>query len=142
MTKFSKTDKRQSFNSMYQYDIPNSNKNGYHSKYLKLVGATIALTFIGILIFIQLQKPATSAQLGADYEDHTPADLPEFHSVLDIQRMSQPTKSKLFNSNLVPGFRQRQWQTVGFAISSKENDLRRKLKKIQLLISDLKYFPR
>ena len=52
-------ERRSSIETMYEYDMPNSRESGYHKTYLKMVGATIALTFIGIIVFIELEKSGT-----------------------------------------------------------------------------------
>merc|ERR1711911_367752 len=69
---------------MYEYDIPNSNQSGYHSKYLKLVGTTIACTFIGILIFINYQKPAISDSVGGNNQYDVSVNQPEFASTSGV----------------------------------------------------------
>ena len=55
-------ERRSSIESMYEYDMPNSRESGYHKTYLKMVGATIALTFIGIIVFIEVEKSGTLAK--------------------------------------------------------------------------------
>ena len=144
MTRKIKNDKRKSFVSMYQYDIPDSGQNRYHSKYLKLVGATIACTFIGILIFIQLQKPVATGPMG----DNRPRNLVHGldQKILD-QHSPDPgnqfrTQSATANPHQLRGFQKRQWETIEDVTTLKQKELRQRLKNIQLLISDLKYFPR
>ena len=44
---------------MYDYDMPNSRESGYHKTYLKMIGATMALTLVGIIVFIELEKSET-----------------------------------------------------------------------------------
>ena len=126
---------------MYQYDIPDSGQNRYHSKYLKLVGATIACTFIGILIFIQLQKPVVTGPIG----DNRPRNLNHGldQNILDQHSPDQfRTQSVTANPHKLRGFQKRQWETIKHVTTSKQRELRQRLKNIQLLISDLKYFPR
>ena len=130
---------------MYEYDIPNSNQSGYHSKYLKLVGTTIACTFIGILIFINYQKPAISDSVGGNNQYDVSVNQPEFASTsgVDISpHLSPVVPPRKMSNHQLGDFRKRQWQTVQYTMASKQLELRQKLKNIQLLISDLKYFPR
>ena len=149
MTRSFKKDKRKSCVSMYEYDVPNSNQSGYHSKYLKLVGTTIACTFIGILIFINYQKPSDpldrsdALRNNENNQYNLSDDQPEFAStnLVKMPHFSSPRKITKSNHKL-PGFRKRHWNNVQYATTSKQNELRHKLKNIQLLISDLKYFPR
>ena len=144
MTRKIKNDKRKSFVSMYQYDIPDSGQNRYHSKYLKLVGATIACTFIGILIFIQLQKPVDTGPIG----DNGPINLVHGldQNIFDQHSLDHGnqfrTQSAKTNPYQLRGFKKRQWETIEHVTTSKQKKLRQRLKNIQLLISDLKYFPR
>ena len=135
MTRKIKNDKRKSFVSMYEYDIPDSGQNRYHSKYLKLVGTTIACTFIGILIFIQLQKPVATDP----FDGSRPRDL-----VLGLEQKipDDGHRPQSATANQLRGFRKRQWETVEHVTTSKQRELRHHLKNIQLLISDLKNFPR
>ena len=173
MTRNSRNDKRKSFVSMYQYDIQDSGQNGYHSKYLKLVGGTFTCTFIGILIFIQLQKPVISGQFGETNHYNLSGNQPVFIRSLDLpksslpwllgpgrksrpekesdqidldagrdQRFEQPWSSSNSNDHSLRGFRKWQWQTIRHVTTSKQTEVRQRLKNIQLLISDLKYFPR
>lgn len=125
---------------MYEYDIPDSGQNRYHSKYLKLVGATIACTFIGILIFIQLQKPVATGSIGDDRQRDLVHGLGQ--NILDRQSPYHGHRSQSATANQLRGFRKRQWETIEHVTTSKQRELRQRLKNIQLLISDLKYFPR
>ena len=52
-------ERRSSIESMYDYDMPNSRESGYHKTYLKMIGATMALTLVGIIVFIELEKSET-----------------------------------------------------------------------------------
>ena len=141
MTRSFKEDKRKSFVSMYQYDMSElSQSSRYHARYLKMVGITIALTFIGILIFIRLQKPdALNSNVIENYQMPDNVSRPEFFMERQNEHKS-PTKkpSQLIRSH---GFQKRQWKTIGYAKTSKQNELRQHLKQIQVLLTDLKYFP-
>ena len=63
-TKFSKSTratnsknwKQKSFASQYRYDIAGSRARRFQSAYLKLIGGTIFLTFVGVLFFVQIQS--------------------------------------------------------------------------------------
>ena len=63
-TKFSKSTsatnsknwKQTSFASQYRYDIAGSRARRFQSAYLKLIGGTIFLTFVGVLFFVQIQS--------------------------------------------------------------------------------------
>ena len=48
--------KQTSFASQYRYDIAGSRARRFQSAYLKLIGGTIFLTFVGILFFVQIQS--------------------------------------------------------------------------------------
>ena len=48
--------KQTSFASQYRYDIAGSRARRFQSVYLKLIGGTIFLTFLGILFFVQIQS--------------------------------------------------------------------------------------
>ena len=109
----------------------------YHARYLKMVGTTIALTIIGILIFIQVQKPdASSTNIIENYE--MPENIYRLESDVEYANLRKSSPAQLYRSR---GFQKRQWEIVGYAKTSKEYELRQHLKQIQLLISDLKYFP-
>ena len=139
-------ERRSSIESMYDYDMPNSRESGYHKTYLKMVGATIALTFIGIIVFIELEKAGAfpKPELGK-FTDKTPMsskiNQPVFESeglrrgrqLKKLQKM--PTKP--IYSNAQHGYRQR-WVETGNSISFKEAELRQNLKQILNLFSDLK----
>lgn len=64
MTKFAKSTrgsncrnwKQTSFASQYRYDIAGSRARRFQSAYLKLIGGTIFLTFVGVLFFVQIQS--------------------------------------------------------------------------------------
>ena len=147
MTRSFKKDKRKSCvsNMMYEYDMPNSNQKGYHSKYLKLVGTTIACTFIGILIFINYQKPVISDPVDENKQYDMSVNQPEFASTSGVEispHLSPVVPPRKMSNHQLGDFRKRQWQTVQYTMASKQLELRQKLKNIQLLISDLKYFPR
>ena len=85
---------------MYEYDVPNSNQSGYHTKYLKLVGTTIACTFIGILIFINNEKPSDPLDRSDALQNHEnnqynlSDDQPEFASanLVKMPHLSSPRK--------------------------------------------------
>ena len=135
-----RNDKRNSFVSMYQYDIPNSRHGWYQSTYLKLVGATFVCTLIGILTFIHLQKHTPNAAIDENNQNFFPVDHPEFSISKEVRHMLPPTK--IFNSNLLPGFREREWENVGIAMSVKEKEFKKDLENIQLLFTELKYLNR
>ena len=52
----SKNWKQTSFASQYRYDIAGSRARRFQSAYLKLIGGTIFLTFVGVLFFVQIQS--------------------------------------------------------------------------------------
>ena len=128
---------------MYQYDIPDSNENGYHKKYLKLVGATIFFTVIGILIFIQLRKDID--KVSGDSIQNNRYEQPASQTIDQMQKMGG--KSKSFKAR-VPWestqrryHQKRHWETVENAMTTTENEFRQHLKTIQRIISELKYYP-
>ena len=130
---------------MYEYDMPNSNQKGYHSTYLKLVGTTIACTFIGILIFINYQKPVISDPVGGNNQFDVNGNQPEFASTSGLEispHLSPVMQPRKMSNDQLGDFQKRQWQTVQYTMTSKQLELRQNLKNIQLLISDLKYYPR
>ena len=125
---------------MYEYDMPNSRESGYHKTYLKMVGATIALTFIGIIVFIELEKSGTFAkpELGKFTSKN---GQPIFQSVeagrgRPIKKLQKMPARPIY-SNTQNEFRQ-QWVKTGNSIPSKRAELRQHLKQILDLISDLK----
>ena len=147
MTRSFKKDKRKSCvsNMMNEYDIPNSNQSGYHSKYLKMVGTTIACTFIGILIFINYQKLAISDPVDGNNQFDVSVNQPGIANTSGVEispHLSPVVPPRKLSNHQLVGFRKRQWQTVQYTTASKQLEVRQKLKNIQLLISDLKYFPR
>ena len=131
---------------MYEYDMPDSRGSGYHKTYLKMVGATIALTFIGIIVFIELEKSGTF--VNPEFDKFTEQTLlsskngqPIFQSVeagrgRPIKKL-QKMPARPFYSNTQHEFR-KQWVKTGNSISSKRAELRQHLKQILNLISDLK----
>ena len=139
-------ERRSSIESMYEYDIPNSRESGYHKTYLKMVGATIALTFIGIIIFIELEKSGTFAksELGKFTEQtllSSKNGQPIFQSVeagreRPIKKLQKMPARPIY-SNAQYEFRQ-QWVKTGNSIPSKRAELRQHFKQILDLISDLK----
>ena len=139
-------ERRRSIESMYEYDIPNSRESGYHKTYLKMVGATIALTFIGIIVFIELEKSGTlvKPELGK-FTEKIPLSSNIRQPVVEpgVLRRGQQFKKlqkmppKPTYSNTQQEFRQ-QWVQTGKSISSKRVELRQHLKQILNLISDLK----
>ena len=48
--------KQTSFASQYRYDTAGSRARQFQSAYLKLIGGTIFLTFVGVLFFVQIQS--------------------------------------------------------------------------------------
>ena len=129
---------------MYQYDIPDSNENGYHKKYLKLVGATIFFTVIGILIFIQLRKDID--KVSGDSIQNDRYEKPAATQTIDqMQLMGRKIKSFKARvpreSNQRRYHQKRHWEPAEYAMATKENDFRQHLKAIQRLISELKYYP-
>jgi len=139
-------ERRSSIETMYEYDMPNSRESGYHKTYLKMVGATIALTFIGIIVFIELEKSGTflkpelgkfTAQSPMSSKNGQPlyqsVEAGRGRPVKKLQKM--PTKPTY--SNTQQEFRQ-QWVKTGNSIPSKRAELRQHLKQIFNLISDLK----
>ena len=137
-------ERRSSIESMYEYDMLNSRETGYHKTYLKMVGATIALTFIGIIIFIELEKSGTfvKPEIGK-FPEKTLLSSKNGQSVYQSveTRRGRPVKkpeklpSKPAYSNTRHEFRQ-QWVKTGNSISSKR-ELRQHLKQILNFISDL-----
>ena len=139
-------ERRSSFESMYEYDIPNSRQSGYHKTYLKMVGATIALTLIGIIVFIELEKCGTfvKPELGKFTEQTLLSSKnrqPVYQSGeagrgLPVKKLHKmPTKP--IYSNTQHEFRQK-WSKTGNLIPSKRAELRQHLNQILNLISDLK----
>ena len=139
-------ERRSSIESMYEYDIPNSRQSGYHKTYLKMVGATIALTFIGIIVFIELEKSGTflKPKLGK-FTEQSPMSSkngqPVYQSVeagrgRPLKKLHKMTAAPTY-SNTQQEFRQ-QWVKTGNSIPSKRAELRQHLKQILNLIFDLK----
>ena len=139
-------ERRSSIESMYEYDMPNSRESGYHKTYLKMVGATIALTFIGIIVFIELEKSPyfMKPELGKFTEQpllSSKNGQPVYQSVeagrgRSLKKLHKmPAKPSY--SNTQQEFRQ-QWIKTGNSIPSKRAELRQHLKQILNLISDLK----
>ena len=131
---------------MYEYDIPNSRQSGYHKTYLKMVGATIALTFIGIIIFIELEKSGTflKPKLGK-FTEQSPMSSkngqPVYQSVeagrgRPLKKLHKMPAEPTY-SNTKQEFQQ-QWIKTGNSIPSKRAELKQHLKQILDLISDLK----
>ena len=112
-----------------------SESSKYHARYLKMVGTTIGLTIIGILIFIQVQKPDAPSII-ENYD--MPENIYRLESYVDYANLRKSAPTQRYRSR---GFQRRQWEIVGHAKTSKQYKLRQHLKHIQLLISDLKYFP-
>ena len=109
-----------------------------------MVGATIACTFIGILIFIQLQKLVATGPNGDNRQRNLVHGLDQ--KILN-QHSPDPgnqfqTQSATANPHQLRGFQKRKWETIEHVTTFKQKELRQRLKNIQLLISDLKYFPR
>ena len=139
-------ERRSSIESMYEYDIPNSRESGYHKTYLKMVGATIALTFIGIIVFIEVEKSGTLAKPQLDkFTEQTLISSKNSQPVYQSgeARRRRPIKklhkmpTKPTYSNTQQEFQQ-QWMKTGNSIPSKRAELRQHLKQILNLISDLK----
>ena len=128
---------------MYQYDIPDSNENGYHKKYLKLVGATIFFTVIGILIFIQVRKDIDT--VSGDSIQNNRYEKPASQTMDQLRLMDSRSKSFKARvpreSNQRRYHQERHWEPAEYAMATKENDFRQHLKAIQRLISELKYNP-
>ena len=135
-----KNQRRNSIESMYEYDMPNSRESGYHSTYLKMVGTTIALTFIGIIVFIELEKSGTFAK-------------PELGQFTEQTQMSSNIGQPVFEPGVVGRKRpfkhpysnkqydlQQKWLEEKSSISSKRAQLRHHLKQILELISDLQSY--
>ena len=102
-----------------------------------MVGTTIALTIIGILIFIQVQKSdASNTKIIENYE--MPENIYRLESYEEFEKLRKSAPTQRYRSR---GFQRRQWEIVGHAKTSKQYKLRQHLKHVQLLISDLKYFP-
>ena len=138
-------ERRSSIESIYEYDMPNSRESGYHKTYLKMVGATIALTFIGIIVFIELEKSGTfvKPELGKSTKRKLLSSKngqPVRQSVEtrrgwpDNKPQKLPTKPAYINER--HDF-QPKWIKAGSSISSKKAEFRQHLKQILNLISDL-----
>ena len=142
MTRSFRKEKRKSMVSMSHYDFQDASYSGYHKKYLKLVAATIFFTIIGIIIFIQLQKDIKAV----NDSGHSGHSGHYRFSMASEESVYQPALSRNPNNTAVPAthpfsrrFQKRQWTTVGYVKTSKENEFRQHLEQMQNLISDLKY---
>ena len=84
-TKFSKSTratnsknwKQKSFASQYRYDIAGSRARRFQSAYLKLIGGTIFLTFVGVLFFVQIQSRLHPVTKPAQNLENLGRDLPQ-----------------------------------------------------------------
>ena len=135
MTRSFRKNKRKSLASFYEYDFPNSNEIKYHSVYLKMVGATVFLTFILILVFIHFQKPSVITGKHPVAGDLTEDDFDNVH---------HSAKNYDTTVNLPVRFSQRLATTSNSRTTdfrSKRDSLRHHLKDIQILFFNLKYSP-
>ena len=134
-----KNGRRTSIDSMYEYEMSESRQSSYHSTYLKMVGATIALTFIGIIIFLQIEK--FEKPLLKNFTEHSQMldDMDQPMSPTELVSEDRPITNKPIYkySNQQQGFHKQQWKTVANKMSSKRSELRRHLKSILILISEL-----
>ena len=143
-----KNQRRNSIESMFEYDMTNPHESGYHSTYLKMVGATIALTFIGIIVFIELEKFGTFAkpELGQFTEQaQMPSNIGQAVFEPGVVGRGRPFKhphellTKSAHSNKQYDLQQK-WMKDESSISSKRAQLRHHLKQILELISDLQSY--
>ena len=136
-----KNGRRTSIESMYEYDMPETRQSSYHSTYLKMVGATIFLTFIGIIVFLQIEKsefenpsygkPLVRTDITKTIGQPGYTDL----NVLPNRQKSAKTKSTHLRQQ--EAFQKQQWQSVGNSMSSKRTALRHHFQQILILISEL-----
>ena len=139
MTRSFRKEKRKSMVSMSHYDFQDASYSGYHKKYLKLVAATIFFTIIGIIIFIQLQKDIKTVS-DSGHSGHYRFSMASDESVYQPELSRNPHNTAIPPTHLFSRrFQKRQWTTVGYVKTSKENEFRQHLKQMQNLISDLKY---
>ena len=139
MTRSFRKEKRKSMVSMSHYDFQDASYSGYHKKYLKLVGATIFFTILGIIIFIQLKKDIKSVS-DSGHSGHYRYSMASEKSVYQPELSRNPRKTAVPPTHpFSRGFQKRQWATVGYVRTSKEHEFRQHLKQMQNLISDLKY---
>ena len=143
-----KNQRRNSIESMYEYDMPNSHESGYHSTYLKMVGTTIALTFIGIIVFIELEKSGTFAKPEpGQFTEQTQMSSNIGQPVFEpgVVGRGRPFKhlhevlTKYAHSNKQYDLQQKLLEEKS-SISSKRVQLRHHLKQILELISDLQSY--
>ena len=135
MTQSFRKNKRKSLASFYEYDIPNSNEIKYHSVYLKMVGATVFLTFILILVFIHFQKPSViignhpvTGDFAGDFDKVHHSAIKNYDAtVKQPERFSQRVTTT------------RNSRTID--LRSKRDSLRQHLRDIQILFFNLKYSP-
>ena len=136
-----KNGRRNSIESMYEYDMPETRQSSYHSVYLKMVGATIFLTFIGIVVFLQIEKAEFDKPIYgkpvAQTEITKTIGQPE-HTHLNVSANKHKSTTKK-STQLIKqqAFQKQQWKSVGNSMTSKQIELRHHFRQILILISEL-----
>ena len=136
-----KNGRRTSIESMYEYDMPETRQSSYHSIYLKMVGATIFLTFIGIIVFLQIEKsefekPSYGKPLERTDITKT-VGQPEYTSINVSPNRQKSATKKSTHLSQQQAFQEQQWKSVGNSITSKQIELRHHFRQILILISEL-----
>ena len=118
-----KNGRRNSVESMYEYDMPETRQSSYHSIYLKMVGATIFLTFIGIVVFLQIEKAEFEKPIYgkpvAQTEITKTIGQPEYTDFNVSANKHKLTTTKSTQLSKQQAFQKQQWKSVGNSISSK-----------------------
>ena len=136
-----KNGRRHSIESMYEYDMPETRQSSYHSIYLKMVGATIFLTFIGIVVFLQIEKAEFEKPIFGKHAAQTEitktigqADYAGSNFSPDRHKSATKKSTHLSQKQ---AFQEQQWKSVGNSITSKQIELRHHFRQILILISEL-----